>query len=126
MLTAIRSREASAVPLRPSGVQTVIVPNMRDALSWWTEATCLRLSSLGHAADVTVVQLSASGRIRSRLNVVSGPGASEYRDVDLFCPFAGQAAGVVKDPWANTVYCLAYRGRLLPLTSSAIERNPLK
>jgi len=96
---------------------------MRDALSWWIEATGLRPSSLGRAADVTVVHLSTSGRIRSRLNVVSGPGASEYQDVEVSCPFNGNTVAAVNDPWSNIVYCVANGGRLLPLVRSSSHRN---
>jgi len=109
--------------LRLPGVQSVIAPDIEDALAWWHNVTGLRPAAVGRSADVTVVHLASPGRRRAGLNVVSGAGAGEYRDLELYYGVERASQGRitrVDDPWSNTVYCLTARGLLLlPLTTTS-------
>lgn len=95
-------------------MQTVIAPDLGEAVRWWVDATGLRLSSLTRAGDISVAELATTARTRPVLAIVSGPGAGECRDSSV--PFAGREGHAVTDPWGNTVYCARPRhGRVHPL-----------
>lgn len=95
-------------------MQTVIAPDLGEAVRWWIDATGLRLSSLVRTADIAVAELAATPRARPVLKVVSGPGAGECRESAV--SFSGRAGRAVTDPWGNTVYCARPRhGRVQPL-----------
>ncbi|MGN7223769.1 hypothetical protein ACTHQN_12970 [Curtobacterium flaccumfaciens] len=111
-----------AVALRPTGVQTVVVADIAAAVEWWAHLTQLHAVRFVRAGDLAAVHLAGAevGRARTRLVVLSGPGAEEAHVTTLRHTLdpvlrqsidpAGRAvrsALPIADPWANTVLVTA-------------------
>lgn len=120
----------SAVALRPTGVQTVVVADIAAAVTWWAHLTQLHAVRFVRSGDLAAVHLARAevGRARTRLVVLSGPGAEEAHVTSLRHTLdpvlrqtidpAGRAvrsALSIADPWSNTVLVTARRDRFTPV-----------
>lgn len=129
-----------AVALRPTGVQTVVVADIAAGVTWWAHLTQLHAVRFVRSGDLAAVHLAGAevGRARTRLVVLSGPGAEEAHVTTLRHTLdpvlrqsidpAGRAvrsALPIADPWANTVLVTARHDRFTPVVvaSSAVRQR---